>query len=80
MKDTGIVRRVDELGRIRSDAVARLARDTMDGQCDALFIACAQLPTYDILDELRREFGRPALSSIRATAQQAIRAVKLQTA
>jgi maleate isomerase len=61
---------VDELGRIESNAVARLARATMDDACDALFIACAQLPTRDILDDLQREFGRPVLSSIWATAQQ----------
>jgi maleate cis-trans isomerase len=71
---------VEELGRIQSDAVARLARETMDDGCDALFIACAQLPTYEILDGLRREFGRPVLSSIWATAQQAMRARKLQAA
>jgi len=65
---------VDELGRIESDAVARLARETMDDECDALFIACSQLPTADILAELAREFGRPALSSIQATAQYTVRA------
>ena len=71
---------VEELGRIQSDAVARLARETMDDECDALFIACAQLPTYEILDGLKREFGRPVLSSIWATAQQAMRPRKLQAA
>ena len=71
---------VEELGRIRSDEVARLARETMDDDCDAMFIACAQLPTYDILDGLSREFGRPVLSSIWATTRQAIRARNLQTA
>lgn len=62
---------VEELGAIRSDQVARLARETMDEGCDALFIACAQLPTYEILDNLRRDFGRPVWSSIQATAWQA---------
>lgn len=71
---------VEALGRIRSDEVARLARETMDDDCDAMFIACAQLPTFDILDELSREFGRPVLSSIWATTRQAIRACRLQTA
>jgi len=65
---------VDELGRIESDAVARLARETMDDECDAMFIACSQLPTADILGDLAREFGRPALSSIQATAQYTVRA------
>lgn len=67
---------VEELGRIRSDAVARLARETMGDDCDALFIACTQLPTFDILDELRQEFGHPVLSSICATTRQAMRAAE----
>jgi maleate cis-trans isomerase len=41
---------------------------------DALFIACTQLPTHEVLDGLEREFKRPAWSSIRATAWQASRA------
>ncbi|MDO8534566.1 MAG: aspartate/glutamate racemase family protein [Xanthobacteraceae bacterium] len=71
---------VDELGRIRSDAVARLARETMDDDCDALFIACAQLPTRAILDELGQEFGRTVLSSNWATTREVVRARRLQTA
>jgi maleate cis-trans isomerase len=71
---------VEELGRIRSDAVADLARVTMGKDCDALFIACSQLPTYDILDSLEAEFGRPVWSSIRATAWQVRRVLNLQTA
>ena len=89
LTDAGIrVRRLDsfrvddvgELGRIRSDAVAERARAIMDRDCDALFIACSQLPTYDILDGLQAEFGRPAWSSIKATAWQACRVLGLQVA
>ena len=65
---------VDELGRIEAPAVARLARETMDDGCDSLFIACSQLPTYEILGDLERAFGRPALSSIQVTAQKVVRA------
>jgi len=67
---------VDALGRITAREVAQLARATMDDDCDALFIACSQLPTYDILESLRAEFGRPAWSSIKATAWQALQAVE----
>ncbi len=66
---------VEELGRIGSDAVAARSRATMDRDCDALFIACSQLPTYDILEGLQTEFGRPAWSSIKATAWQVRRAI-----
>ena len=71
---------VEELGRIRPDAVADLARATMGRDCDALFIACSQLPTYDILDSLQTEFGRPAWSSIKATAWQIRRVLNMQIA
>lgn len=71
---------VDELGRITAPAVAALARKTMSDDCDALFIACAQLPTRAILDELRGELARPVLSANWATTQRAIRAAALQTA
>ena len=64
----------DELGRIEAHQVAKLARDTMRDDCEALFIGCSQLPTVDILGDLEREFGRPAFSSIQVTAKQARRA------
>jgi maleate cis-trans isomerase len=62
---------VEELGAIGADAVARLARETVDGECDALFIACSQLPTRAIVGPLEQEFGRPVWSSIKATAWRA---------
>jgi maleate cis-trans isomerase len=71
---------VDDLGRIGSDAVADRSRATMNRDCDALFIACSQLPTYDILERLQIEFGRPAWSSIKATARQVRRALNLPVA
>jgi maleate cis-trans isomerase len=69
---------IEQLGRIRSDAVAERARAMIDKDCDALFIACSQLPTYDILDGLQAEFGRPAWSSIKATARQVCHVFGLQ--
>jgi maleate cis-trans isomerase len=71
---------VERLGSITQDAVADLARATMGRDCDALFIACSQLPTYDILERLQTEFGRPAWSSIKATARQVRRALDLPIA
>jgi maleate cis-trans isomerase len=64
---------VAALGRITAEEVRELARATMGRDCDALFIGCSQLPTYTILDDLREEFDRPAWSSIRATAWDAMR-------
>ena len=61
---------VEALGRITSTEVADMARQVMTDACDAMFIACSQLPTFDILHSLSAEFDRPVLSSIQATAQQ----------
>lgn len=66
---------VAALGRITAEEVRELARATMSADCDALFIGCSQLPTLAILDDLRREFSRPAWSSIRATAWDATRSL-----
>lgn len=62
---------VEELGRIGPDAVVARARETMDKECDALFIACSQLPTRAIVGPLEKEFKRPVWSSIKATAWRA---------
>jgi maleate cis-trans isomerase len=67
----------DELARISAEQVTELARETMDDECDALFIACSQLPTYAILGGLAQEFRRPVLSSIQATAWRARHALGL---
>ena len=63
---------VDELGQIDSAAVAERAKTVMGQDCDALFIACSQLPTYDIIEPLQQAFQKPVLSSIQVTAQQAL--------
>ena len=63
---------VTELAAITPEQIAALARAVMRDRCDSLFVACSQLPTLGILEDLEREFERPVWSSIRATAWQAI--------
>lgn len=62
----------DEIAAVTPAQIETLARATMRASCDALFIACSQLPTRGILGGLERDLGRPAWSSIRATAWQAM--------
>ncbi len=57
---------------IRAPEVDALARRTMGADCDALFIGCTQLPTQAILGGLARDFGRPVLSAVSATTEQAV--------
>ena len=70
---------VDALGRIEADSVAKMVRKTMDDGCDAMFIACAQLPTQQIREGLEKEFGRPVLSSIFASIREAVRVCERRT-
>jgi len=63
----------DELAAITAAQITALARETMTPDADAMFIACSQLPTKDILDDLQRGFGKPVWSSIKATAWHAER-------
>lgn len=66
--DSFRVKTTDELGAITSDQVLALARKTATPDAQAMFIACSQLPTRDIIPILRRELKRPVWSSIQATA------------
>ncbi len=63
----------DQLAAITPAQIRALARETMVPEADALFIACSQLPTRDIMPGLAREFGKPVWSSIKATAWHAER-------
>jgi len=64
-----------ELGRITSEQVRDLALRTATPGSEALFIACSQLPTLGILDDLRARLGIPVWSSIAATAWAGTRAL-----
>ncbi|OWT63843.1 maleate cis-trans isomerase family protein [Candidimonas nitroreducens] len=64
---------VTALGRITEQQVEERALSMRDTDCDALFIACSQLPTINILEPLRKAFGKPVLSSIQATAHYVLR-------
>lgn len=64
-----------ELGEVSEAQVMDLALRTVTAKSQALFIACSQLPTLGILDELREKLGIPVWSSISATAWAASQAM-----
>jgi maleate cis-trans isomerase len=66
---------VDTLGRITAKEVYDLAIKTMTPECEAMFIACAQLPTQSILSQLQKVLGKPVFSSNWGTVLQAAKAV-----
>ena len=66
---------VAALGEITEDQVREKALATVTAGSNALFIACSQLPTLNVVPELRDQLGIPVWSSIRATAWVAERAM-----
>jgi maleate isomerase len=57
-----------ELGAIRQEQVLELALQTVTPRSSSLFVACSQLPTINVVAQLRAKLGIPVWSSIQATA------------
>lgn len=66
---------VHALGRLTAEDVFAVASRARTPGAQAVFIACSQLPTFDILPALRREQGVPVWSSIAATAELGLAAL-----
>jgi maleate cis-trans isomerase len=62
----------EELGRIRPEQVREKALAIASPDAEALFIACSQLPTIDIIPGLSEELARPVWSSVKAAGWQAM--------
>ena len=67
---------VVSLAKITEEEVAERARLLCKDDVDALFIACSQLPTLNVVEHLSRMWGKPVLSSIQVTAHCAQRLVE----
>ena len=57
-----------ELGAITEGQVLELARRTVTPRSKSLLVVCSQLPTLNVVAQLRAELGIPVWSSIQATA------------
>lgn len=66
---------VAALGAITEAQVREKALATVTDRSRALFIACSQLPTLNVVPELRERLGIPVWSSIQATAWAVDRAM-----
>ena len=68
---------IDALVRIGADSVRQLALEAMRPGCDALLLACSQLPTRQLLPALEQSIGHPTWSSAKSTAWLAANAFDL---
>jgi maleate isomerase len=59
---------------------AALVRDVASSGCQAVFVSCTNLPTYDIIAPLEAELGIPVLTANQVTMWAALRRVDLAPA
>ncbi len=64
-----------ELGRITAEQVLQKCIETASPGVAALFIACSQLPTREVIPVLAERLARPVWSSVKAAAWQATQTV-----
>jgi maleate isomerase len=62
-----------DIWRVSAEAVRELARAAPLDGADALFLACTNLPTYDVIPALEDELGVPVLSANLVTMWAALR-------
>jgi maleate isomerase len=51
----------------------QLVREAVADECDAVFVSCTNLPTYDVISPLERELGIPVLTANQVTLWSALR-------
>ena len=76
--DSFYLKTAEAYDHVTEDQVRELALATgKDPVADGLFIACTQLPTLGILDDLRAKLKKPVWGAIQATAWAGKRALNL---
>lgn len=72
----GLTGRIPQVSR---DTVRALARAACSGEAEAVFLACTNLPTIDVLAELEQELGKPVLSANLVSLWAALRTLHAGT-
>lgn len=67
-----------EIWTLREDEIAAAARKVDVTDAEALFIACTNVPTYDLITPLSDELGLPVLSANQVTMAAALKLVGVQ--
>jgi maleate isomerase len=64
-----------DIAHVDASRVMELARRADHRDADALFLACTNLPTFDLIEELEASLGRPVLTANQVTMWSALRAI-----
>jgi len=57
------------------DVTAQLVRDANTAEAEAVVVSCTNLPTYDVIDELEAELGKPVVTANQASMWAVLHAV-----
>ncbi|MFC1917110.1 Asp/Glu racemase [Chloroflexota bacterium] len=62
-----------DIPQIPKETIYQLAREVDDPECEAIFISCVSLHTFEIIEELERDLGKPVITSNQATIWNMLR-------
>jgi maleate isomerase len=73
----GYLDKEDGIAKVSYDAVQALAKFVDRSDAEAIFFSCTNLRTFDILEDLEAELGKPILSANQVTMWAALKAANL---
>lgn len=67
----------ENIARVNTDAVKRMAKIVDHPNAEAIFFSCTNLHTFEVIEELERELGKPILSANQVTVWASLKAGNL---
>lgn len=68
-----------EIGAQEPSAAYRLAREVDDPAADAVFVSCTNFRTFEVIESLEADLGKPVVTSNQATLWDALRTLRVST-
>jgi maleate isomerase len=74
---SGFLDKEHDIAQVPYEATKELAEAVDTPEAEAIFFSCTNLHTFDIIEELERELGKPVLSANQVTMWAALQAAQL---
>jgi maleate isomerase len=62
-----------EIGSVSPFKVYRFAKESFNGDADGLFISCTNLRTFDVIELLEKDIGKPVVTANQATLWRSLK-------
>ena len=66
-----------EIGLISPLEVYRFAKESFSEEADGLFISCTNLRTFEVIELLEKEIGKPVVTANQATFWRSLKLAKV---